>query len=59
MYWFWLNMPLAALFFGAWYGIPMRKILTCPDWSGKPATHSGGLVAAEVYPVAVPEYVGR
>ena len=23
MYWFWLNMPLAAVFFSAWVGIPL------------------------------------
>jgi hypothetical protein len=30
MYWFWLNMPLAAVFFGAWYGIPMWLVLSAP-----------------------------
>ena len=30
MYWFWLNIPLAAVFFGAWYGIPMWLVAKRP-----------------------------
>jgi hypothetical protein len=37
MLWFWLSIPLAAVFFGAWYGIPMWMILTHPDWGPEPA----------------------
>ena len=36
MLWFWLNMPLAAVFFGAWYGIPMWLIHTRPGWGSPP-----------------------
>jgi hypothetical protein len=57
MLWFWLNMPLAAVFFGAWYGIPMWLIHKRPGWGSAPvprrasglaepqaavAAHSGG-----------------
>jgi len=36
MYWFWLNMPLAAAFFGAWVGIPMWLIFKHPGWGARP-----------------------
>jgi hypothetical protein len=32
MVWFWLNVPLAVAFFGAWCGIPLAKVLRNPDW---------------------------
>ena len=32
MLWFWLNVPLAVAFFGAWCGIPLAKVLRNPDW---------------------------
>jgi hypothetical protein len=55
MFWFWLNIPLAAAFFGAWYGIPMWKILKHPDWASEPADgHSGPL--AEAQPVFVVDH---
>jgi hypothetical protein len=38
MSWFWLNVPLAVLFFAAWSGIPLWMVLRRPDWRGKPAT---------------------
>jgi hypothetical protein len=31
MTWFWLNVPLAVLFFAAWSGIPMWMVLRHPD----------------------------
>lgn len=31
MTWFWLNVPLATLFFAAWSGIPMWMVLRHPD----------------------------
>ncbi len=31
MTWIWMNMPLAALFFGLWVGIPLRMVLRRPD----------------------------
>jgi hypothetical protein len=32
MLWFWLNVPLAVAFIGAWCGIPLVKVLRNPDW---------------------------
>jgi hypothetical protein len=32
MMWFWLNIPLAVAFFGAWCGIPLAMVLRNPDW---------------------------
>lgn len=37
MLWFWLNVPLAVVFIGAWCGIPLVKVLRNPDWGPKPA----------------------
>jgi len=37
MYWFWLNMPLAAAFFVAWVGIPMWLVFKRPGWGARPA----------------------
>jgi hypothetical protein len=31
MIWFWLNMPLAAVFFAAWVAIPMWMVFKRPD----------------------------
>jgi hypothetical protein len=32
MLWFWLNVPLAVAFVGAWCAIPLAKVLRNPDW---------------------------
>lgn len=32
MVWFWLNVPLAVAFVGAWCEIPLAKVLQNPDW---------------------------
>ena len=32
MSWFWMNMPLAAVFFAAWFGIPLYMVLRHPTW---------------------------
>ena len=31
MNWFWLNIPLAAVFFAAWVGFPLWLVLRHPD----------------------------
>jgi hypothetical protein len=36
MYWFWLNMPLAAAFFAAWVGIPMWLVFRHSDEAPSP-----------------------
>jgi hypothetical protein len=38
MSWFWLDVPLAALFFAAWSGIPLWMVLRHPDRRDEPAT---------------------
>jgi hypothetical protein len=50
MSWFWLNIPLAAVFFAAWTAIPLWIVLKRPD---------RGPVSADTYPVkaAEPELV--
>ena len=37
MSWFWLNVPLAVLFFAAWTGIPLWMVLSHPDRREEPA----------------------
>jgi hypothetical protein len=37
MSWFWMNMPLAAVFFAAWCGIPLYMVLKHPTWGPQPA----------------------
>jgi hypothetical protein len=37
MFWFWLNMPLAAACFLAWCGIPLWMVLKHPSWGHEPA----------------------
>ena len=37
MLWFWLCVPLAVAFVGAWCGIPLAKVLRNPDWGPAPA----------------------
>jgi len=38
MYWFWLNMPLAAAFFAAWAGIPLWLVARHPDTGPRTAS---------------------
>ena len=35
MLWFWLNVPLMVVFFGAWCGIPLVKVLRNPAWGSQ------------------------
>jgi hypothetical protein len=37
MSWFWMNMPLAVVFFAAWCGIPLYMVLKHPTWGTQPA----------------------
>jgi hypothetical protein len=49
--WFWLNIPLALLFFACWAGIPLW--LTCKRWNAEiNAKHAE--VAAKAVPALVP-----
>jgi hypothetical protein len=46
MSWFWMNMPLAAVFFAAWCGIPLYMVLRHPTW-GPQAADSDEQAAVE------------
>jgi len=37
MFWFWMNMPLAAACLAAWTGIPLWMVLRHPTWGPEPA----------------------
>lgn len=46
MFWFWLNIPMAAACFAAWCGIPLWMVLRHPNWGPEPghgpySGHSG------------------
>jgi hypothetical protein len=45
MYWFWLNIPLAAAFVAVWTGIPLWLVLKHPD-AGPHAAAAGPHAAA-------------
>jgi hypothetical protein len=45
MYWFWLNIPLAAAFVAAWTGIPLWLVLRHQD-AGPRAAVTGRQAAA-------------
>jgi hypothetical protein len=36
MYWFWMNVPLAAAFFAIWTGVPLWLVLKHPDIGSGP-----------------------
>jgi hypothetical protein len=43
--WFWLNMPLALLFFGCWAGIPLWLTLT--RWHAEVTAKHAEIAAAQ------------
>ena len=45
MGWFWWNVPLMALFFGCWTGIPLWLTLT--RWNAEVTTKQAEIVAAQ------------
>lgn len=40
MSWFWMNVPLATVFFAAWCGIPLYMVLWHPTWGPQPADNN-------------------
>lgn len=54
MTWFWLNMPLAALFFLAWTLIPLWLVLRHPD-TGPDTTGQAQLTAHRDHTHSQPE----
>jgi hypothetical protein len=56
MMWFWLNIPLAVAFFGAWCGIPLAMVLRNPDWgSAKVGSHRAESKTAGAVHVSEPQ----
>jgi len=49
MMWFWLNIPLAVAFFGAWCGIPLAMVLRKPDWGSAKVGSAQPTPAVAVY----------
>lgn len=44
MAWLWLNIPLVAVFFGAWSGVPLWMVLRHPSWGpSRPMVTAAGL----------------
>jgi hypothetical protein len=41
MNWFWINIPLAAVFFAAWAGIPLWMVIRHRNWGPEPASPYG------------------
>ena len=36
MQWFWMNVPLAAIFIAVWAGVPLWQVLKHPDTGPEP-----------------------
>jgi hypothetical protein len=36
MHWFWMNIPLAAMIFAIWTGVPLWLVLKHPDTGPQP-----------------------
>ena len=52
MFWFWLNMPLAAVCFLAWCGIPLWMVLKRPSWGPERADGPASKPAAPTSAIA-------
>jgi len=52
MNWFWLNVPLDVVFFGAWVGIPTWLVLRHPDRDPKPLASAQARQTGPVGPQA-------
>jgi hypothetical protein len=52
MAWFWLNIPLALLFFGCWAGIPLWLTLT--RWHAETSAKHAEIAAIAARAVAAP-----
>jgi hypothetical protein len=55
MIWFWLNMPLAAVFFAAWVGIPLWLVFKHRDHADTPVTVQALAGPAELPVAAAPQ----
>jgi hypothetical protein len=59
MAWFWLNIPLCALIFGAVCGIPVWLVLKHPDTAPLPAGRSDTIAQARPLALAGPNTAAR
>jgi hypothetical protein len=62
MLWFWLNIPLAAMFFAIWTGVPVWLVLKHPDIGsgpGVPASSCREQVAEPTGPEAGDVHASR
>jgi hypothetical protein len=66
MQWFWMNIPLGAMIFAIWTGVPLWLVLRHPDrgpGSSVPATSRQAHAAAPVQPQAAdihsPKHAGE
>jgi hypothetical protein len=59
MAWFWLNIPLCALIFGAVCGIPLWLVIKHPDTAPLPASGSDIIPQARPFTLAAPSTVAR
>jgi hypothetical protein len=59
MVWFWVNIPLCALIFGAVCGIPLWLVLKHPDTAALPAGGSDTVPQARPVALAAPSTVSR
>jgi hypothetical protein len=59
MAWFWLNIPLCALIFGAVCGIPLWLVIKHPDTAALPIGGSGTVPQACPVALAAPSTAVR
>jgi len=57
MSWFWMNMPLAAVFFAAWCGIPLYMVLRHPTWGPQPADSDEQAAVEPLFEASVRRHV--
>jgi hypothetical protein len=60
MNWFWLNIPLAAVFFAAWVGVPLWLVIKRPDeeparQTAQAPAPGGPATAAEPQTACIPQ----
>jgi hypothetical protein len=59
MVWFWVNIPLCALIFGAVCGIPLWLVIKHPDTAAPPADGSDTVPQARPVALAAPSTASR
>jgi hypothetical protein len=66
MHWFWMNIPLAALIFAVWTGVPLWLVLRHPDTGPQlrvpktpPAARPGAPASSQPADAGRPRQAGR